>query len=191
MFIYNLGSASYALTANSGVYPIGPTAPAPFNVPRPTKINAATILVLVNGVYVSVKDLKLITVDQFQTLSDPSATANIPELLYCDFAYPNANLNLYPRPSVGAGTKLQLTAWSPLPQFANLAAVYAFPPGYYQGLLWNLVVEMGPGYNKPANEATAAKALEGIAAIHEINRTNGLADMIPPTAGLIPASAAA
>ncbi len=191
LFVFNLALASYALTADQAAYPIGPTAAAPFNVPRPTKINAANILVLVNGVYVSVKDLNLLTLDQFQALSDPTATANVPEMLYCDFAWPNANLNLYPAPLVGAATKLRLSTWSPLAQFTTLQTVYSFPPGYYQGILWNLVVELGPGYNKPANEAQAAKALEYMKTIQDINRENGLAGMMPPAADLVPAQQAA
>lgn len=186
LFIFNVGIAAYGLTANIGVYPIGPTAAAPFNVVRPTKINAARILALINGVYVGVKDLSILTVDQFQELSDPTATANVPEMLYCDFAYPNANLNLYPRPAVGVGTQLELSTWTSLMQFATLQTTYSFPPGYWNALMWNLVVELGPGYNKPADSATAAKALEYMKTIQEINRENGLADRVPPERDLAP-----
>jgi hypothetical protein len=189
LFIFNVGIASYPLIASNPNYQIGPG--GVFVAPRPLRIDAARILLNVNNNYVGVKDLKILTLQQFVELSDKLATAAIPEKLYNDGAYPNSTLSLYPAPTCVIPSKLELSTWSPLPQFADLLTSYSFPPGYYDALVWSMVVELGPGYNKPPSEAQAAKALEYMKAIQDINRENGLADMMPAMADLVPATPAA
>lgn len=169
-YIFNRTTVPYALTSNVGVYPIGPTAGAPFNVARPNKIDAARILILVGGVYIGVKDMRLIGYDEYVSYSDKSSTSIVPEVLYYDNAVPNGNLYLFDIPSVPVGTKLELTTWTQLPQFASLATPFVFPPGYYEAIVQALAVAISPGYNKPVDQVTAGRAAQCTQRIKEINR---------------------
>ncbi len=175
LFIFTINISSYSLIATNANYQIGPT--GVFNAPRPLRIDAARILLDIGGEYVGVKDLDLLTQPEYVELSDKQATALIPEKLYNDGEYPNSTLSLYPAPTCTIPSKLELSTWTALAQFATLLTAFSFPPGYYSAILWSLVVELGPGYNKPPNEAQAAKALEGMQAIQNLNRLNGMADM--------------
>ncbi len=187
LFIYNITIASYALAANTADYLIGPA--QTFNAARPLRIDAARILLLSGATYVGVKDLDILTQGEYVELSDKTATAIIPEKLYNDYAYPYSTLSLYPRPSAAVGTKLELSTWTELAAFAMLGDTVSFPPGYYQAVLFNLAVELGPGYSKQPDQALAAKALEGMAAIQQLNKINGMADLgTQPGAGLQPSA---
>lgn len=175
LFVYTINIASYPLIASNPDYQIGPG--GVFVAARPLRIDAARILLLTGGHYVGVKDLDMLTQAEYVELSDKQATALIPEKLYNDGSYPNSTLSLYPAPTCAVPSKLELSTWTALPQFATLLTAFSFPPGYYSALLWSLVVELGPAYNKPPNEAQAAKALEAMAAIQNLNRLTGMADM--------------
>ena len=174
LFIYNITIASFTLVANDADYTIGPT--GDFVATRPLRVDAACILLTVNGNDLKVKDLDILTQGEYVELSDKAASAVIPEKLYVDNGFPNATLYLFPRPS-GSATKIQLSTWTPLSQFAALGDSYSFPPGYYEAITFNLAIQLGPRYNRRPDEALAAKALEAMSAIQNLNRIVGMADM--------------
>lgn len=167
-FIYNRSITSYALTANTGTYAIGPTAPAPFNTARPTKIDFARILINIGGTPVGVKDLTLIPAERYASYSDKTSTSIVPEELYYDNAAPLGNLSLFDIPSAD-GTFLELTAWTALQQFTTLMDPLVFPPGYYEMLVTVLGVAVSPAYNKPVDPVTAGRAETCTRRIKEIN----------------------
>lgn len=175
LFIYNITIAVFTLVANDADYTIGPSG-ADFTAARPLRIDSACILLTVSGNDLKVKDLDLLTQGEYVELSDKAASAVIPEKLYIDNGFPNATLYLFPRPS-GSATKIQLSTWTPLSQFAALGDSYSFPPGYYEAISFNLAIQLGPSYNRRPDEALAAKALEAMNAIQNLNRIVGMADM--------------
>lgn len=167
-YIFNRTITSYALTGGTGTYSIGPT--GTFAGARPTKIDYARILLQVGGQFIGVKDMGIITVERYVSYSDKSSTSIVPEELYYDNAVPNGNLYLFDIPSVVVPTKIELTFWTALQQFASLAAPLVFAPGYYEMVVMILAVAVSPSYNKPVDPVTAGRADTCARRIKEINR---------------------
>lgn len=132
-FIYEVAFAQYALTANMGVYPIGPTATAPFAVPPPNFIVRAYIALTVSGDVVTF-GLDPLTAQEFNDLADLTATAKVPQKMYYDRSSPNGTINLYPRPLCAVATYIQLLTWVQISNFANLAATVDLPDGYPEAI---------------------------------------------------------
>jgi hypothetical protein len=178
LLIFNIGIAKYTLSANVGTYTIGQGGGASFNAPRPIKIEQARIFLAVSGVDVAVKKLRKFSEAEWTEVSDPSAsTALIPEVFYFDSAYPNGTLYIYPRPICSVATKVELSTWSALTQFATIADIVAFPPGYYNAVMYNLALQLGPAFNRQPDQLTAAKAAEGIEMIRRHNAEVMTGDM--------------
>ena len=125
-----VGSATYALTAAQGVYPIGLTAAAPFNVARPIRIDAAGIVqTLFNAGAVNFRsELDLITERDYQALMDKGATADVPQKLYYSPGLANGTLYLWPIPNVVTATSLELSTWTALSSFPDLVTDVAVAP---------------------------------------------------------------
>lgn len=168
-YIFTRKITSYALTPGVGTYAIGPTAAPPFNGPRPTKIDFARILISVDGTYIGVNNLRLITVEEYDSYSDKSSTSLVPESLYYDNAVPNGNLFLFDIPSASQA-KLELTVWQQLQQFSSLADVLVFPDGYYEMLVLVVGVAVSPSYSKQVDPVTAGRAQTCTERIKAINR---------------------
>lgn len=182
-WIYNRTIQPYALTANVASYAVGPTAAAPFNTARPTKIDAAKLKFSLNGGTLQVKDLDIIDYARYVAYSDRAASAQLAESLYYDNAAPNGNLFLFPVPNCLTPTILELTFWTQLQQFASLTTVLAMPQGYYEAIVLALAVAISPAYNKPVDQVTAARAAQTSERIKTINKMI-LMPGLPPQAYL-------
>ena len=183
-YIFTRTITPYALTPNVQNYAIGPTATPPFNTARPTKIDAARILVTLAGnANLSVKDLDIIDYAKYLEISDRTASAQIPEEIYFDNAVPNANVFLFPVPTCLAATQLELTVWSQLPQFASLTSQFVFPPGYYEMLVLVLAIAISPAYNKQVDPVTAGRADTCTKRIKEINQMILRPGLVPVAQG--------
>lgn len=169
---YLLGEtiAAYPLSAKT-TFNMGPSG-TDITALRPAQISAANILILFNGVYVSVKTLRIVTAGEWQSISDETSSGNIPEILYCDFAFPNVNLNLNPAPKAAVGTKIELRTWSALTQIAAVNTVLGLAPGYYEAMMTNLGVAILDAYNKPVPPVLASRASDTLARVKALNFIN-------------------
>lgn len=179
-FVPSISSTPYALTATQAIYPIGPAATAPFNVPRPTFIQRASIQ-LSTGPIVPVR---LITQEEYRAITDLTATAAYPQVLYNDRASPASNLYLWPTPT---GTpNLILDAWFQLASFATLATTADLPDGYPEAISNALAVRLlsmfGVAVAQPVAEVVSALAKQAEAAIVELNAAARGLQMAPPDA---------
>lgn len=169
-YVFTRNISAYDLTPLTGTYVIGPTAAAPFNVARPTKIELARILALVGGQYVGIKEMRIITYAEYVSYSDKTSTSIVPEELYYDNAAPNGNLYLFDIPSA-ANTRLELTTLQQLPQLESLTDTLDFPEGYYEPLVLILGVAVSPAYNKAVDQVTAGRMTTCSDRIKAINRS--------------------
>jgi hypothetical protein len=184
-WIFSRTIQTYQLTSGIASYAIGPTAPAPFNTPRPNKIDFARILIQIAGAYVGVKDLDIIDYARYVEYSDKTTSGRTAESLYYDNSVLTGNVILYPVPTCAAPTQLELTFWTQLPQFASLVSVFNFPPGYYEALVLLLAVAIMPAYNKPLDQVTIGRAEQCVQRIKTINKMI-LMPGLPPAAYLPP-----
>ena len=177
--IFTIGTAAYSLTTTQNVYPIGPTATAPFAVPRPIKIERAGILVVnPNGSGTVRFPLQLLSEHEWDAIAVKISSSPIAEKLYSDNAFPNANLYLLPIPTWGSGTapKIELSTWAALTQFPDLTTDEEFPPGYAEAIQFNLCLKLVGTYPEALSSAQlqdlAANATASKAAIRALNAAN-------------------
>lgn len=170
-FVWQIVSTLWPLVANTGSYTIGPT--GTFNGPRPTFIEQAYISFLGPGANQMTSRLNLLTAQDFNDISDLSATAELPQGLYNDRAAPLSTLYLYPKPRVTVATSLQLLTWSQIGTFTNLATAVDLPDGYAEAIRKALAVRCMPMFGVAINPAVAqlisATALQAEAAIADLN----------------------
>lgn len=168
---------TYALTAATAAYPIGPTAASPFNVPRPIRIDAAGIVQAASGVYYRTP-LKIVSQKEYAEILDKTTTADIPEILYYSPSFGNGTVTVWPIPNVSTSTLLELSAWAALPAFPDSVSPgtdVPIAPGYARAIIYNLAVEMEPSMEGATLDAADAKtAAESKQYIMELN-----SEMVP------------
>lgn len=173
-FVPSIGTAAYALTASQAVYPIGPAATAPFNVARPTFIKSASIQVGSGPIV----PLRLISQEEYRGITDLTATAAYPQVLYDDRASPASNLYFWPTPT---GTpNVILDTWFQLATFATLSTSNDLPDGYAEAISNALPVRclsmFGIAVDSQIGQIVSALALQAEASIVALNtRARGLA----------------
>jgi hypothetical protein len=175
---YQINQQSVALTVGKATYTIGTSGGADINLTRPLKIldqpgNAFVLDSNSNKTWLDVLPIDLW--GQIPNWSS-SVTANIPNALFYDPAFPLGTLKFSPFPNT-AGYTAYWNSEIQLSTFATLSAALSLPPGYKRALGTNLAVEIKPyfltGQLDPAiiSSASISKA--------NIKRTN----IRPLTAG--------
>lgn len=138
---------------------------ATINSARPLKILAARATA--NSVSNPVRIAEN-AADWAATVDDDSATANFPEILFCDYAHPQSTLQFWPTPNNGGvATVYSLKALS---AFAALGDTISMHSGYEHAITYNLAVLLAPKLRRQVPEyvvsaANAAKA--GLAGLNE------------------------
>lgn len=183
-FVWGYVSNTYALTGAQNTYPIGPTAAVPFNVPRPTFIEKASLQISTGPIV----PLKIITLEQYRGITDLTATAAYPQVLYYDRASPIGNLILWPTPT---GTpNLILETWDQLGSFANLSTAIDLPDGYVEPFVHALAVRCMPMFGVAVQaqvaELVSQLALQAEAMLADLNSRGRTLMMTPPTAAAPP-----
>lgn len=165
--IYQLVRSLYPLVSGQQVYSIGTAAGATFNAVRPMYIQDAG---LVNTAYTPNFELpmRILTIDEWASLSIKSQQATQSWYLWNDYAYPNSNLSLWPIPNVGT-LQLALYVPTPLTQFANTGATVSLPPGYEEALRYNLAVRLCPEWGRPIDPVVAKMAQDSFALVQRAN----------------------
>lgn len=157
LMIYQVQSAIYSLNPGQMIYQIGPSA-TDFVTTRPQRITNANIIL--NNVSPPTRTpLDIIDSDQWAAIRQQVIYSSIPQVLYNDNAYPNANLYLWGQPS--ANLQLELYTWNQLTQVVNLTDDVTLPPGYEEAVLYNLAVRMAPQMGDRA--VTAMQAITPLA----------------------------
>jgi hypothetical protein len=168
---YEIALASYALS-NAQTFAIGPTATSPFNVPRPIKIETATIIITVGGKLLRFP-LDIVTEKDWAETPDLGATGTVPSKLYYDPIEPNSNLNFHPIPLATATTQVELGTWTVVQQFALLSTSATLPPAYYKAILIGLQLELAPTYGNLVSpqilELRAQQLKEALAIVRDLN----------------------
>lgn len=173
-FVWGFTSTAFALTANQATYPMGPAAAAPFNVPRPTFIEKASIQIQTGPIV----PVQLFTLEQYRAITDLTAVAAYPQILYNDKASPSSNLILWPKPNVAAATNIILDMWNQILDFqvgggGAPTVANELPDGYAEAIVNALAVRLMPMFGVAVNtdigKLISSTALQAEAAIVELN----------------------
>jgi hypothetical protein len=167
--IFTIERDTYNLVANQQTYQIGPGAPD-FNAPRPVRIDRAAVLYTPNGQYNPELPLGMLTVREWEDLRIKNITSPIPTCMYNDNAYPFANLNFWPIPTITL--PLILYVWQMITgnfQASGLQTALSFPPGYEDALRYNLAVRLAPEWDRELREDVLNLARESKMYIQSLN----------------------
>ena len=167
LMMFTIPRQVFALTSGQQTYPVGSTAAAPFNIPRPARITGAGVITLANPSQPLELPLDLYTVDEWARIPVKNIPASLPSVFYDDDAFPNRNFNLYPVPNVST-LQIALYFWQQLTAI-TLAAQYTLPPGYYEALIYNLAVKMAAEWPGEVTEQVQQMAAESKLRIKSIN----------------------
>lgn len=178
--VYELALTDYALAVLTQSYMIGPTASAPFNVPRPIKIESAAIILTVGTPYLRFP-LRIITEAEWAAIPDPTATGTIPDKLYVDPQVPNAVLNFHPVPLVSSTTRVELGTWNVVGQFATLSTSANLPPAYLRAITLGLEIEIAPTYGQVNPQILQQRQQQFAEAIQVVRDLNSKVQLTPLT----------
>lgn len=166
--LFTLNDATYNLQNGVANYTIGSGGTLTGGV-RPVRIrNAASI---VGGFSFPIK---LIPSDEYNQIIEKNESAQAPRELYCDYAFPVANIKVWPVPA--GSCQLRLFTWAPLSQFATLDDEMTLPPAYLSGLRFSLMLRVGPAFKAQVDPLLATQAVEARQTIQRYNaETLGIA----------------
>jgi len=157
----------FPLTANTGVYTIGPG--GQFDTVRPIQITRAFVRYNTSASPSFQYDygLEIVPNSKYQEIFLKQLSVTYPVYLFYNNTSPLGEITLYPWPSQACS--LGLSSWNQIRQFTNLVQEIELPPGYEGALAYNLAVEMAPEFGKTLDPIIGAKANETKAAIMRTN----------------------
>lgn len=170
-YVYKLDIDRYTLTADLNPHTIGPS--GTFSTARPTKIVEANIVITNADPTVEEYRYPLSiceTALEWAKISNQDLTSDIPSVLYCDYAWPNANLYLWAVP--GTAYDLELVTRNQIAKFRLLTEVVSLPEGYYPALMLSLAEKLSESFGVPTDKAMriAGKASEARKIIGDHNQ---------------------
>jgi hypothetical protein len=156
--IYTQQFYTFPLIPGQQTYTIGPSNTANMNTgtqPRPSYLEFAAFEQTTSNPFTDLP-MKIVDAAEWASIVTKHIPANIGFYVYMDGAWPLANLNLWPLPSVSAN--IVLTTWLSLNSSVGDADVISLPPGYARGLSLDLSIAMAPYYGKSGEPAIAQLA---------------------------------
>lgn len=167
--VFEIRRDQYALVPSQQTYQIGPGAPD-FDAPRPVRIDRASVIYTPNGQFSPELPLGSLSVREWEDLRIKNIASTIPTNIYNDNAYPNANLSLWPVPTIAL--PLVLYTWQVLASnfsAGGLDSALSFPPGYEDAIRYNLAVRLAPEWQKELREDVIESARQSKMYIQSLN----------------------
>ncbi len=159
----------FPLTSGQQAYTIG--VGGDFNHARPLFLSRASIISNNNPDQPLELPMNLFSTQQWQQqIPTKNIDSALPTTIYYDYSW-NAGLGriyVWPIPNV---TNVQICLYLPtaITEFAELAADYTYPPGYWDALVYNLAVRLCPEYGRKLPESVGALAVETLGNIKRAN----------------------
>jgi hypothetical protein len=155
-----------------GTYTIGTGGTFAYN--RPVKIESAG-LVRSNGVR---HEMAIDTSMTWSQIPEKTVQGKLPLRLYCDYAYPQAALKVWPIPSEPCS--LDLYVWNSLTAPMLIGDIVDLPPAYARALTYNLAVAVAPEFGKDPGPVIMGIAQQSKAEIMALNASMFAGTQDPP-----------
>lgn len=173
-FPFVLGKQSYTLGTGGD-----------FNIPRPARIDAMSAILLVpdpsNPVEVPID---MYSIQDWQTQVPVKVVdGSFPQICYDDGGFPLRTLNFWPIPTEQQNS-VRIYGWQALAA-QTLFSDVSFPPGYAEGLRYNLAVRLSAEFAVTATPIVVELALRGLARIKTMNAPDMelRSDLVPNPSG--------
>ena len=176
--IFAVQTSSYILSPSVQSYPFGPTAPAPFGEPYPTRLFMAVMTVAVTGGTIR-RELKVVSAAEYFAHGSLGASDVVSEEIYLDFnVSPITNLMtvyLWPAPICAGPTRLELETGVNFLTW-TLAGSYSLPFAFQDAiqkiLAWNLLPTFGAAVDAKTAEVVKEQAVAAEAVIRAMTAAN-------------------
>lgn len=156
-----------------------------WNTIRPVKIEAVSVVTTAGAR----KAARIVTVEEFASTADTTATGLFADIAYIDGGFPSMTVYLLPKPGSG---NAEVQSYKPLQPFANLSDTVTLMPGYTRALRWALAFEMAPEFGRPVSQELASLAADAKTSITGLNQaTLGKPNTVEPANPAIPPQQAA
>jgi hypothetical protein len=106
---------------------------------------------------------------EFYSVAYPNVSSTYPEMLYVNYTYPNAEINIFPK--LTTAKEFNLFSRRELTQPANLTTVLSFPPGYSQAFRFNLATVLAPEFGVPVSNDILRIAVDTKEKIRRLNQS--------------------
>ena len=175
LFVYQVTTESFSLTASTAAYTIGSSATFSTS-PRPTKIIGAYHRMF-DGTDTPVK---IIPFDSYAGITDKSAVGDIPEFLFYDQGLtPQGYGRVFIWPAANASTTLFLQSWKQVQTFAAISTTVLLPPGYQRAIETNFAMEIMPGTGAAIDPSLGKAARDSKALLRGFNAPDSVMSVDP------------
>lgn len=155
MLIFDDNEETFVLTASDGEYTMGSS--GDFNTTWPIKITDARLKITSQSPNYELP-IAILSLDEWKQIVQKNTSSSLVTALYVDYAYPLANLKLWPVPTVGES--LILNSQKLITSFATAGTTVSLPPGWNRFLEYQLAVDIAPEYGTEASQTVQRIALE-------------------------------
>ncbi len=135
-----------------------------------------------NALYQNVDmPVEIISLADWNLMADRNlTTGDIATKMYCDYAWPIANLNLYPVPKTSGGATIHLYSLKPLGNIASITTTFNLPPGYSRAIRFALGMDLTGEFGKPLTPAMLALAQGASDSLRKLNEETLRSLAMPP-----------
>lgn len=180
--IFTTRSDDFPFVLGQQVYTLGTG--GNFNMPRPARIDSMSSILLNDPANPVEVPIAMYTVDEWQTqVPVKVVTGTFPLICYDDGGFPFRTLNFWPIPTQQPNS-CRIYSWQALGA-QTLTSQVTFPPGYAEGLRYNLAVRLGAEFAAPVSTVVVQLAIQGLARIKTMNapELNLRSDLVPDPSG--------
>src|SRR5258708_2222577 len=164
--VFTLSRQVFTLQAGKQAYTMG--SGGDFNVPRPARIQYASIISNQNPAQPLELEMDMLTDAEWQEVRVKNITSSLPRRFYDDGGFPFRTLNFWPTPD-NSSVQTAVYTWNSLQQFADLVTDYTFPPGYLEAIKYNLALRLGAEWPGNISQLTMSLAQQSLAKIKSFN----------------------
>lgn len=168
IMLYSLGKQTFTWPSNTEQRTVGTS--GSFTGYRPLQVSDATFFRdTSNDIRYPVK---IVGEKEFYSVGYTNVSSVFPEMMYVNYAYPNAELNIFPK--LSAAMELNLFSRQELAHHTSLTTTLSFPPGYAQAVRYNLAVLLAPEFGVPLNTEVARVAIDTKDKIRKLNKPDNV-----------------
>jgi hypothetical protein len=150
---------------------------------RPVSIERADLVLATTGTPVHLQ-IHRGSFREFAGLAVQDIPGALPKFLYCDYAYPVANLYLVPQDR--GGDQLEIYDWQSLPNLQTVNDLIALPPGYQDWFVNKLAIRLASIFEErgaSVSDDVRAEVQRAEAAIASLNTKSPRATSDAPNTG--------
>lgn len=153
------------LVPGKGTYTIG--IGGDLDVPRPVEISQVG-LVVTSGSPEAEYPVSILAPQEWAGIIQKTMQSDMPTRVFVEGTSPLETVNVWPVPS--AEHQLAVYCFEPLPSSLVLNDDFAFPPGYYRALKFNLALELCPEFGREPSQLVLKTADTALANIKRKNK---------------------